>query len=329
MSTENRYTLAEYAQVAGLKGTQLEVIHTIEDTEPLFASAPLIQCNSGQVNKTAVITKYPVGQTRGYNMGVTAEKTASKVVQDDTCMIETYNEIDVEIIRQNGDSATWRANQDKAFVRGLAHSTAERIFNASKKRDPFEFDGLGVRYGKIDGEHVIDASTASGAALTDTEYADVWLVNWGSNTVHLIYPEGGVAGLHQEFERNVDARDPKNRLFKVDRTWYKWYMGLAVPDPAQVVRIANVPVNKALSGDYDLITALTLATEGLPGDVLPGCGIYMNQKLRSALRLQITAKPNVNLTFDDVAGKKVLNWDGIAVHKVPLTVLNTYKAKIA
>ena len=127
----------------------------------------------------------------------------------------------------------------------------------------------------------------------------------------------------------MDARDPKNRLFKVDRTWYKWYMGLAVPDPAQVVRIANVPVNKALSGEYDLITALTLATEGLPGDVLPGCGIYMNQKLRSALRLQITAKPNVNLTFDTVAGKKVLNWDGIAVHKVPLTVLPTYTKKLA
>ena len=178
MSTGNRYTLAEYAQVAGLKGVQLEVVHTIEDTEPLFASAPIIKCNSGQVNKTQVITQYPVGQTRGYNMGVTAEKAASKVVQDDTCMIETYNEIDVEIVRQNGDSARWRANQDKAFVRGLAHSTAERIFNASKKRDPFEFDGLGTRYSKIDGEHVIDA------AVEDTVYADLWLVNWGTNTVH-------------------------------------------------------------------------------------------------------------------------------------------------
>ena len=52
MSTGNRYTLAEYAQVAGLKGVQLEVVHTIEDTEPLFASAPIIKCNSGQVNNS-------------------------------------------------------------------------------------------------------------------------------------------------------------------------------------------------------------------------------------------------------------------------------------
>lgn len=325
MSTDNRYTLAEYAQLAGLTGDQLDVVHTIEDTEPLFASAPLKQCNSGTTNKTQVITKYPVGQTRGYNMGVTAEKAATKIMQDDTCMTETYNEIDTEIVRLNKNSASWRANQDKAFVRGLAHSAAERIFNGSKKRDPFEFDGLATRFTKINGENVVDAAGTE----TDTEYTDIWLVNWGVNTVHLIYPEGGVGGLTQTFEPNVDARDPKNRLFKVDRTWYRWYLGLAVPDPAQVVRIANVPVNKALNGNYDMVKALTLASEALPGDVLPTAGIYMNKTLRSALRLQITAKPNVNLTFDDVAGKKVLSWDGIAVHKVPTEVLKSYTAKIA
>lgn len=325
MSTDNRYTLAEYAQLAGLKDEQLAVVHTIEDTEPLFSSAPIKMCNSGTTNKTQVITKYPVGQTRGYNMGVTAEKAASKIVQDDTCMTETYNEIDVEIVKLNKNSAAWRANQDKAFVRGLAHSVAERIFNASKKRDPFEFDGLATRFAKIDGDHVVDAA----GTATDDKYADIWLVNWGVDTVHLIYPEGGVAGLTQSFEPYVDARDPKNRLFKVDRTWYRWYLGLAVPDPAQVVRICNVPVNKALDGSYDMVRALTLATEALPGDVLPTAGIYMNKTLRSALRLQITAKPNVNLTFDDVAGKKVLSWDGIAVHKVPDLVLKPYTTKIA
>lgn len=327
MSTENRYTLADYAQLAGLNDVEMDVVHTIEDTEQLFASAPLKPCNSGTVNKTQVITKYPVGQTRGYNMGVTAEKAASKIMQDDTCMTETYNEIDVEIVRQNGNSAKWRANMDSAFVKGLAHSTAERIFNASKKRDPFEFDGFNVRYSKIDGEHVFDAAGES--KLTDDEYADIYLINWGVGSVHLIFPERGVAGLQQTFESNVDARDPKGRLFKVDRSWYRWYLGLAVPDPAQVIRVANVPVKKALAGEYDLIRALTIATEALPGDVNPGAGIYMNRTLRTALRLQITAKPNVNLTWDNVAGKKVLNWDGVAVHRVPTTVLAPYTTKIA
>lgn len=325
MSIDNRFTLADYAQLAGLKGMELEVVQTIEDTEPLFASAPIRECNSGTVNLTQVITKYPVGQTRGYNMGVTAEKASSKIVQDDTCLIETYNEIDKEIVARNGNSASWRATKDMTFARGLAHSAAERIFNASKKRDPFEFDGLSVRYAKLDGKHVVDAAGTD----TDTEYADIWLVNWGVDTVHLIYPEGGTAGLKQTFEPDVDARDDKNRVFKVDRTWYRWYLGLAVPDPAQVVRICNAPINKATAGEYDMLRALTLATEALPGDILPTAGIYMNQRLRAALRLQITAKPNVNLTWDTVAGKQVLSWDGVAVHKTPERVLPTYTKKIA
>lgn len=306
----------------------MSVVHTLEDTEPLFSSAPIIQCNSGRAHKTQVFTEYPVGQTRGYNQGVTAEKAATKIVQDETCMTETYNEIDVEIVKQNKNSAQWRANQDSAFVRGLAHSVAERIFNGSKKRDPNEFDGFRTRFSKIDGEHVVDAM--SGMTATDTLFGDIFLINWHPSTVHLIYPEGaGTAGLQQDFERNVDGRDKKNRLFKVDRSWYRMYLGLAVPDPAQVVRVCNVPMNLALSGDYDLIRALTLATEALPGDAFPSCGIYMNKTLRTALRLQITAKPNVNLTWDTVAGKKAVRWDGVAIHKVPTTVLDTYTTKIS
>ena len=327
MSTENRYTLADYAQVAGLQGVEMDVIQTIEDTEPLFSSAPLSLCNSGNINLTQVVTKYPVGQTRGFNMGVTAEKVGTRIVQDSCCMTETYNEIDVKIVQMNKRSARWRQLQDQIFVRGLTHSVAERIFCGSKKRDPFEFDGFRARFNKINGENVIDAGGTEG------DLEDVWLINWGTNTVHLIYPEGGVAGLTQKYEANVDARDPKNRLFKVDRTWYSWDLGLAVPDPAQVVRVCNVPLTKALNGrtgddGYDLIKALIMATEGLPNDVLPGCGIYMSQKMRSALRLQINDTPNVNLTWDTVAGKKILNWDGIAVHKVDNMVLPTYTTPV-
>ena len=72
-----------------------------------------------------------------------------------------------------------------------------------------------------------------------------------------------------------------------------------------------------------------MATEGLPNDVLPGCGIYMSQRMRAALRLQINGTENVNLTWEEVAGKRVLNWDGIAVHKVDNIVLPSYKTAIA
>lgn len=321
MADENRYTLAEYAGLAGLKGVELDVVHTIVNSMPIFDSAPLIKCNSGTMHKTQVITSYPKGQTRGYNMGVKREKAASKYVQDTTCMTETFNEIDRRMVQLNGNSAKWRQNQDAAFVRGLARDAAERIFNASLKRDPFEYDGLGVRYGKI-GDCVIDAG-GTGNNLTD-----IWLVNWDKSAVHLIYPEGGFAGLSTEFEPNVDAIDKNGNVYKADRTWYRWDQGLSVPDPMQVIRIANVDIDKALEGasGVNLVRLLTMAVERIPEEVFAGCAFYMNRSLRAALRLQIQERANVQFTFENYAGKQVPSFDGIKIHKVSDYVIKNYAA---
>lgn len=319
MAEVNRYTLAEYAGLAGLKGVELQTVHTIVDSMPIFDSAPLVQCNAGTLNKTKVITSYPKGQTRGYNMGVKAEKATAKIVQDTTCMTESYNEIDRRILAQNDNSAKWRAEQDNAAIRGIAQSAAEKIFNASIKRDPLEYDGLGVRYNKI-GDCVIDAKGAG------TRLSDIWLVNWSKETVHLLYPQGGYAHPTMEYEANVDAVDENGGLYKADRTWIRWDLGLAVPDPMQVIRIANVDLDSAMQGSsgVNLVNLLTQAVERLPGDAFAGCAFYMNRTLRSALRLQLMERPNMNFTWDNVAGKQIVRFDGIAVHKVVEDVLKIY-----
>lgn len=327
MADVNRFTLAEYAGSAGLKGVEMKVVHTILDDMPLFDSAPLIQCNAGTLNKTKVITSYPEGQLRGFNMGVQAEKATARIVQDTTCMMETYNEIDQRILQLYGDKkAEWRATQDAAASRGLARKAAKMIFNASLKKDPLGYDGLGARYNKI-GDCVIDAK-GSGQNLTD-----IWLVNWSPDTVHLIYPQGGYAHPTMTVENNVDARDDKGGLFKADRTWLRWDLGLAVPDPMQVIRVANVDVDAAFNGadECDLLDLLTQAVERLPGEAYAGCAIYMNRGLRSSLRRQIQKRPNVNFTWKDVAGKTVGDFDGIAIHKVTESVIHNYSqsAKIS
>jgi hypothetical protein len=50
--------------------------------------------------------------------------------------------------------------------------------------------------------------------------------------------------------------------------------------------------------------------------------IYCNRTIKSFLRRQITNKENVNLTLDNVAGKKVLAFDSIPVRRVD-AILNT------
>lgn len=317
----DRYTLADYANLAGLKGVEMNIVHTITDCMPIFDSAPLIKCNAGTINKTQVVTKYPMGQTRGYNMGTKAETAASKIVQDTTCMTESRHEIDRRIVLLNKNSAKWRMRADAAHIRGMAHKAAERIFNASLARDPLEFNGLAVRYNKIN-DCVIDAG-GTGSDLTD-----IWLINWGADTVHLIYPEGGFAGITTEFEPNVDAVDANGGVYKADRTWFRWDMGLAVEDPMQVIRIANVSKAKLADGSTDLTKLMIEASERMPEEVSAGCSYYMTRSVRTMLRQQILAKPNVQLEFKTVAGKRVQSFDDIAVQKVPDFIIPTYKSKL-
>ncbi len=106
-------------------------------------------------------------------------------------------------------------------------------------------------------------------------------------------------------------------MHQVLRTHYEWDCGLSVKDWRYIVRIANVDTS-LLGGSSaaDLITLMIQASEQLP-EGLSGVRpvFYCNKTLRTYLRTQILAKTNVNLTYDTVAGKKVLAFDDIPVKR--------------
>ena len=85
-----------------------------------------------------------------------------------------------------------------------------------------------------------------------------------------------------------------------------------------VVRISNIDVsNLGGSSAANLINLMIEASEMLPAGksgVRPV--FYCSRQVRTALRLQILAKNNVNLTWDTAAGKRVLAFDDIPVKRV-------------
>lgn len=322
----NYYTLAEYNNIVeGEAKVHPQIIHTIQDASPLLDQMPFAVCNNGRSNLTKLITKYPEGQLRGFNEGVESEKTGARITEDATCMVSTYSVIDAEILKQNNFSAAFCAQNDAAFERGLAHAMATRVFQGSRKTDPRGIDGLQARYKKV-GKGVIDAGGTAG-----NELSDIWLVNWGLDKVHGIFPEGGAAGL-QVFDRGEsDVYDSNNRRYRGYITDYMWNFGIAVEDPMQVVRIANVD-DTALTDDptsVDIYSFLIRAIESLPQDPGAQCAIYMNNAVRTALRLQILQKANVDLQYETVAERKVQVFSGIPVHRIPTEILGVYTAKVS
>lgn len=170
------------------------VIHTIVDAMPLFDQMQFSACNDGTSNKTTVITDYPKGQTRAYNEGVLPEKAGGIVVTDSTCMVESYSQIDADMLALHDNSAEWRANQEEAFPIGMAHEMAWKVFNGSLAKDPKSFNGLGVRFNHLGGDFKDNVLDAGGQNSAAKGLADIWICDWASNRVHGIYPKGGVAG---------------------------------------------------------------------------------------------------------------------------------------
>ena len=59
----------------------------------------------------------------------------------------------------------------------------------------------------------------------------------------------------------------------------------------------------------------------LPDDQTGRVAFYMNDAARSVLRRQIVNKDNVLLNMDEVAGRKVLTFAGVPVHKVGTDII--------
>ena len=74
----------------------------------------------------------------------------------------------------------------------------------------------------------------------------VWLVVWGQNTVHGIFPKANKAGLVHENLGLGDAFDSNNNRYRAYMDRWQWKCGLHVKDWRYVVRIANISLTDLL-----------------------------------------------------------------------------------
>lgn len=158
-----------------------------------------------------------------------------------------------------------------------------------------------------------------GAVDGQTDCTSIWLVCWGPETVHGIYPKGSQMGLTVETKPQETLIDAAGGLFEGYRTHFKWDCGLTVRDWRYVVRICNIDTS-TLKRDYSsgpkLVELMTSATERVADLNLGKPVFYCNRLIKSFLRNQMVNKAAYGLTFDTVAGKHVMNFDGIPVRRV-------------
>jgi len=212
----------------------------------------------------------------------------------------------------NGNSASWRLSEDRAFIEGLNQTMAQTLFYGDSSLDPEKFMGLTPRYSSLSAENGMNIIPGAGAGLDN---ASIWLIVWGPNTAHSIFPKGSAAGLQSRDLGEQTLVDAAGGRYQGYRTHYKWDLGFTLRDWRYAARICNIDVSdltKNAASGADLIDLMTQAIEVIPNLGMGRPVFYMPRKIRSFLRRQITNKVAAStLTMETVSGKQVVSFDGI------------------
>ena len=248
-------TLADVAKMTDPDGSIANIVELLSQTNEVLDTMTWIEGNLPTGHRTSVRTGLPAPTWRKIYGGVQPAKSTSVQVTDNCGMLEAYAEVDKALADLNGSTAAFRLQEDRAFIEGINQEFCQTLFYGNEGTEPEAFTGLAPRFNSTsaeNGSNIIKLdSGASGA-----DQSSIWLVVWGPQTIHGIYPKGGKAGLSvvdkgQVTVENIDGASGRAEMY---RTHYKWDCGLSVRDWRYVVRIANVDTsaltkNAATGGD--------------------------------------------------------------------------------
>lgn len=319
----NNPTLLDVAKRLDPDGKIASIVEILNATNPVLEDLTYVEGNLPTGHRTTVRTGLPSPTWRKLYGGVQPTKSTTVQVTDSAGMLEAYAEVDKALADLNGNTAAFRLSEDSAHIEGIGQQMAQTLFYGNEGTQPEAFTGLAPRYNSLsaqNGDNIIDAGG------NDTDLTSIWLCVWGNQTGHGIYPKGSIGGLQmtdkgQVTIENVDGNGGRMEGY---RTHYRMDAGLTIRDWRYFVRIANIDVSSlnTLANTKDIISWMIQASERIPELGKGRAAFYMNRRLREKLRLGILEKVSSNLTFETVAGERMVTFDGIPVRRTD-ALINT------
>lgn len=270
-------------------------------------------------HRTTIRTGLPAPTWRKINGGVQPTKSTTAQVNFNTGMLEAYAEVDKALADLNGNTAAWRMSEEQGHIEGMKQEMIQTLFYGNEGTEPEAFTGLSPMYNSLtapSGQNIIDAGG------TGTDNNSIWLVVWGSNTIHGIIPKGSNAGLQMKDlgEVTIENADGAGGRMQGYRSHYRWDAGLAVRDWRYAVRIANIDKSLLIadgSTGAKLPDLMFTALETVQNTTSGRAVWYMPRKVLTTLRQQSADRTKSSaLTIDQVGGVMIQSFNGIPIKRV-------------
>ncbi|WP_312631603.1 major capsid protein [Pantoea piersonii] len=324
-----KYTLLDVAKTLDPNGGTAAVAELLNQSNEMLQDMPWYEGNLPTGHRITTRTGLPDVVFRKINGGVPPSKATTAQIDEACGILEARSEIDKDLAMLNGNTGSFRLLQATSFIEAMNQRMQSTVLYGNVDSVPEAFTGLGPRFGAIasggaNKANIIDAG-GTGSNLTS-----IWLVGWGANTIHGIYPKGSTAGLVHNDLGEGDAFDANQNRYRAYMDQYQWKCGLALHDWRYVVRIANIDTSaltKNAASGADIIDLMTQATEKLHSlsGVTPV--FYGNRTIGSFLRRQTVNKvASGTLSYDEVGGRPATLFSGIPYRRID--ALNTTEARV-
>ncbi len=298
----------------------------LTQTNPILEDMVWMEGNLPTGHRTTIRTGLPTPTWRKLYGGVQPTKSTTAQVTDSCGMLEAYAEVDKALADLNNNAAAFRLSEDRAFIEGMNQEFASTLIYGNEGTEPEAFTGFAPRYNDqsaANGDNIItDAATPDNA-----DNSSIWLVVWGPNTVHGIYPKGSRGGLiitdkGQVTAENIDGSSGRAEIY---RTHYRWDCGLTVRDWRYVVRINFDQENVIAAGTSGPVLSqlMSKALRRIPNLNMGRPVFYASRATLELMDLQAMDKANMAFsTIEDAQGKFVTRFRGIPVKQCD-AILNT------
>lgn len=317
---QNALTLMDWAKRLDPNGKTAAVVELLSQTNEILTDMKWTEGNLPTGHRTTVRTGLPTVYWRLLNQGVQPSKSTTTQIDEGCGMLEAWSEIDVDLAMLNGNTNDFRLSEANAFVEAMNIEMAQTTFYGNSGASPEEFNGLSVRYsqksGAANGKNII---LGGGAGSDNTS---IWLVVWGMNTIHGIFPKGSKAGLvHENKGKQVvhNAGGVAGAKMDAFQDKWQWKCGIALRDWRFVSRMCNIDVSNlvAKTSAADLIEGMVKQMHAIgPAQLRMGTPVfYMNRTVFQMLDIQrrddvITGG---GLQYSNVDGQVQYTFRGIPV----------------
>ena len=265
-------------------------------------------------------TGLPTAAWRLLNQGVQPTKSTTAQVDEACAILEAWSEVDEDLVKLNGNDSAFRLSEAQAFIEAMNQTFSSAFFYGNSSVTPEQFTGLAVRYSSLsatNGQNIITGGGSGG------DNASIWLIGWGEQTFHGIFPKGSKAGLiHDDFgvetvETSATMGGTRLRAF---RERFQWKPGVALKDWRYVVRGANIDISNlvAKSSAADLPEMMIRMYKRLPHPKLCKPVYYMNRTVEQMLDIQLRddVQTGGQLKYEVVDGVQEISFRGVPIRIV-------------